>query len=54
MAAYPALHMPCYGHTSIIKRNEQELIEQLPPLNFLIHHSIIKANHTKAPPEKSH
>ena len=31
MAAYSALHMLCYGHTSIIKRNEQELIEQLSP-----------------------
>lgn len=54
MAAYSALHMLCYGQTSIIKRKEQELNEQLSPLNFLIHHSIIKANLTKAPTEKSH
>ena len=54
MAAYSALHMLYYGHTSIIKRKEQELIEQLSPLNFLIHHSIIKANLTKAPTKKSH
>lgn len=31
MAAYSVLHMLYYGHTSIIKRNEQELIEQLSP-----------------------
>lgn len=54
MAAYSALHMQYYGHTSIIKRYEQELIEQLSPLNFLIHHSKIKANLTKAPTKKSH
>ena len=42
MAAYSALHMLYYGHTSIIKRNEQELIEQLSPLNSLIHQGIIE------------